>query len=420
MIKKLFELKMLLLLTLFFLFMLMNNSLASALTDDDLYCKNDILMDLDSGNILYGKNIDERIYPASTTKILTAILTIENLDLKDKIIVSQEAYNLIPYESSVMGVKPGEIYTAEDLLYGLMLPSGNDAAIVLAEKISGNVDNFVILMNEKLKGLGLNNTHFKNPHGYHDNNHYSTAIDMANLFRYCMQNETFKKIISTLEYEIPPTNLTKESRILRNTNRISDPTYTNIYYEYILGGKTGYTIEANGTFVGYGSKDGKNIIICTFNGAQNINGNQARFIDTKTLAEYAFANFEEKEILKASNFKLKLYDSAFSRNYIIGLNDNLYGLYNIRETFIIDYNLNINFNTLSILSYSEETSINNSKVGKLNIYDKNKNLINSIDLVYLGSELNLIKNKKIILYFIPSISIILLIFLILVSSKKSN
>ena len=131
-----------------------NNICASILSYEELYCKNDMVMDLDSGNILYAKNENEKIYPASTTKILTAILALENLNLSDIVIVSQNSYNLIPYESSVMGVKVGEIYTVEDLLYGLMLPSGNDAAIVLAEKISGNVDDFVTAENGRIQYFG--------------------------------------------------------------------------------------------------------------------------------------------------------------------------------------------------------------------------------------------------------------------------
>lgn len=362
-----------------------NNILGSTLTDEELFCASDIAMDMDTGTILYGKNHTSKIYPASTTKILTAILTIENIDLKKSITVSQNAYNSTPYGSSVMGVKAGETFTVEELLYGLMLPSGNDAAIVLAEAVSGSVDNFVYLMNMKLKELNLNDTHFVNPHGFHDDNHYSTATDMANLLKYCLQNDTFKKIISTLEYTIGPTNLTKEPRTLRNTNRICDPLYTNIYYEYILGGKTGYTIEANGTFVGYGSKDDKNIILCTFNGSQNINGNQGRFLDATKLAKYCFDNFKKETIIKADDYTFKLYDKDNNKYYIIGINEDFTTLINHNEITHINTELLTNFDTLDILSSSEETSINNSNIGFLKIYNSNNKIINTLNLKYLGS-----------------------------------
>lgn len=418
MIKKLFSNKIIIICMYLYILIICNNVFASNLSDENLFCNNAILMDLDSGNVLYGKNEDDKIFPASTTKILTAILALENLNLNDKITVSQNAVNMIPIESSVMGVKAGEIYTVEDLLYGLMLPSGNDAAIVLAESISGSVDKFVILMNNKLDELGLENTHFSNPHGYHDDNHYSTATDMANLLKYCLQNETFKKIISTLEYEIKPTNLTKQSRVLRSTSRICDPNYTNMYYEYILGGKTGYTLEANGTFVGYGSKDDKNIIVCVFNGSQDINGNQARFLDTKKLANYCFENFEKKELLDISNYTFKIYDKINMRYYLIGLNDKLEGLFKNDETIFINYDLNIDFDTLSILSYSEETSINNTLVGNLNILDKNGEIINSANLVYLGSQTYILPTSEYTIYILPVTVIILLILLLFISRKN--
>ena len=418
MIKKLFSPKLIIIYFIGFLTLFGNCVFGTSLTDSKLYCKNSIAMDLDSGNILYGKNEYDKIYPASTTKILTAILVIENLDLDKEITVSQKVVDMIPYNSSAMGVKAGEIFTVRDLLHGLMLPSGNDAALVLAEAVSGNVNDFVTFMNSKLKELNINNTHFTNPHGYHDDNHYSTPSDMANLFKYCLQNETFKQLICTLEYELKPTNLTTESRMLRNTSRISDPKYTEIYYEYILGGKTGYTDEANGTYVGYASKDEKNIIICVFNGLQNINGNQARFLDTKTLAEYCFNNFERKDLINISDYKFKVYDLKTKKYYILGLNDNISGLFKIDENYIVDYKLNVDFEGLSLLAYSEETSKNNSTVGFLNIYDKNNELVKSSELVFVGSQFYLIPTNKTYSYLIPLVTMVLFIILISFSLKK--
>lgn len=411
------------LITLIIVFFKETNTFGITLSDDELYCQSDIAMDLDSGTILYGKNHTEKIYPASTTKILTAILTIENLSLDKKITVSQNAYDSIPYGSSVMGVKANEIFTVEQLLYGLMLPSGNDAALVLAEAVSGNVDNFVYLMNSKLKELNLNDTHFVNPHGFHDDNHYSTATDMANLLRYCLQNETFKKIISTLEYEIKPTNLTNESRILRSTSRICDPLYTNIYYEYILGGKTGYTIEANGTFVGYGSKDGKNIIVCAFNGSQSINGNQGRFLDTEKLAKYCFDNFNQENLIKANDYNFKIYDKNNNKYYIVGLSDDFISLKNNNEIIHFYADITSNFDTLDILSSSEETSINNSVVGKINIYNQENEIINTVNLNYLGSgEYNnnifFFTNNKYIIFFVLIIFILLFLVIFYSNDKK--
>lgn len=394
---------------------------ASSLDETTLNCKYDIVMDIDSENILYGKNIEEKLYPASTTKILTAILTIESLDLDKKVIVSDNAFNSTPYGSSVMGVKAGEIFTVEDLLYGLMLPSGNDAALVLAEAVSGNVNLFVKLMNDKIKDLELNNTHFTNPHGFHDDNHYSTAKDMAILFKYCLQNDTFKKIISTLEYELTPTNLTDKSRILRNTNRMCDPLYTDIYNENILAGKTGYTIEANGTFICYACKDDKNYIIGTFYGNQNINGKQGRFLDTAILLDYCSSNFSNKTILTSNDTKLKLYDKENDKYYIVGINDNFTGLVKNDSNTFINYDITTDFSTLYLLSTTEETSINTANIGNITIFDEDNNIINSLELKYLGSgdyyEKDYTNNYYLIIF---AIILVLLIILIYISTKDSK
>lgn len=387
MIKRFFNNSFYLLFLFFFglFFVSTSNLIASTLDPNELYCFSDIAIDLDTGNLLYGKNETEKIYPASTTKILTAILTIENMDLTTKITVSQNAVNATPYGSSVMGVKAGEIFTVEQLLYGLMLPSGNDAAIVLAEAISGNVTTFVEMMNQKLKELNLNNTHFVNPHGFHDDNHYSTALDMANLLRYCLQNPTFKKILSTLTYEIPPTNVTDTTRTFRNTSRILDPLYPSMYDESMIGGKTGYTLEANGTFVGFASKDEKNIIVCAFNGLQNIDGLQARFIDAKKIAAYCFEHFSKTTFLTTAEFQKKIYDLKEKRYYLVGLADDITGLVPNDTALKVNYDIKINYNILPILSMSEETSIHSSKVGTCTFHTSSKMNGFTYDLIYLGS-----------------------------------
>lgn len=234
-----------------------------------LYCNNDIIMDLESGNIIFEKNAHTKVYPASTTKVLTAILAIENLNIDDTVVVSKNAVYSTPIGSSIMYLKPEEVISIKNLLYGLLLQSGNDAANALAEVVSGNIPDFINLMNSKLEEIGCKDTHFTNAHGFHDNDHYTTVFDMAKLFRYAVQNETFKEIIATKEITIPKTNKTEE-RTYKNTNKMFNPKYTDMYYEYVIGGKTGYTEKARGTFVGYGKKDDKTVIVCAFDGSQNI------------------------------------------------------------------------------------------------------------------------------------------------------
>ena len=163
-------------------------------------------MDQNSGKILYSKNANTKMYPASTTKIMTAILTLENCNLDDVATASHNAVYSIPYSYSVATIQEGEELTIEQLLNVLLIPSANDAAIVLAEHISGSVEEFAKLMNKKAEELGCKNTHFVNPNGIHNKNHTSTAYDLALMGQYAMKNETIRKIVSTKQFTLPTTN----------------------------------------------------------------------------------------------------------------------------------------------------------------------------------------------------------------------
>lgn len=304
-------------------------SITNAATKDEnlpmLYCNNNILMDAETGNVLFEKNGYSKIYPASTTKVLTAILVLENLSLEEKVVASQKAINSVPIGSSVMGIKQGEIFSVENLLYGLILPSGNDAAIVLAEAVSGNVDNFVTLMNSKASEIGCLNTHFSNPHGFYDEYHYSTPYDMALILKYAMKYDEFRKIAQTKSWELPITNKTDTTRILKNNNRLLDKNYS-IFYPYALGGKTGYTIESRGTYIGYAKKDDKLLIVGNFDGSQNINGKNARFLDAISLCDYGFLNYDKEKIVSKDLFNFIFIDENNNTRSKISLKNDIYSL----------------------------------------------------------------------------------------------
>lgn len=304
-------------------------SITNAATKDEnlpmLYCNNNILMDAETGNVLFEKNGYSKIYPASTTKVLTAILVLENLSLEEKVVASQKAINSVPIGSSVMGIKQGEIFSVENLLYGLILPSGNDAAIVLAEAVSGNVDNFVTLMNSKASEIGCLNTHFSNPHGFYDEYHYSTPYDMALILKYAMKYDEFRKIAQTKSWELPITNKTDTTRILKNNNRLLDKNYS-IFYPYALGGKTGYTIESRGTYIGYAKKDDKLLIVGNFDGSQNINGKSARFLDAISLCDYGFLNYDKEKIVSKDLFNFIFIDENNNTKSKISLKNDIYSL----------------------------------------------------------------------------------------------
>ena len=266
--------------------------------DSDLktYCPSAILMETSTGKILYEKNANEVSFPASTTKIMTAILTVENCNLDDVATVSHNAVYSIPYDYTHASLKEGEELTIEQLLYALMIPSANDAAIVLAEHISGSVEEFAKLMNKKAEELGCKNTHFVNPNGIHNKNHTSTAYDLALMGQYAMKNETIRKIVSTKQFTLPTTNkYNKTDRIFNNTNDLLS-TYSRYYYEGTTGVKTGYTGEAGNCIVASAKKNGFEVLLVVLGGKSTSKGLSERYLDCKTLFDYAFDNYSFKTL----------------------------------------------------------------------------------------------------------------------------
>lgn len=220
-----------------------------------------ILIDADSGRILYEHNAFEKRGIASTTKIMTALVVIEQCNLKDMVTVS---YNAATTEGSSMYLKPNEKLTVEDLLYGLMLNSGNDAATALAEHTSGNVEEFSKLMNEKAKEIGMKNSSFSNPHGLDNENHYSTAYDMALLTKYAIQNETFKTIVGT-KTKIVETSANEKHKYLTNHNKLLS------MYEWCKGVKTGFTKKCGRCLISYAEKNDVKLIAITLNAPDDWN-----------------------------------------------------------------------------------------------------------------------------------------------------
>lgn len=209
-----------------------------------------LLMDSASGKILYERNAREKRFPASTTKIMTAILALENRKLTDTATVSENAVSTIPYSYTIANLQIGEVLTYEQLLLVLMLPSANDAATVIAEDIGGSVEGFASMMNQKAREIGCENTNFVNANGIHHENHYTTAYDLALIGQYAMKNEPFRKIVSSVKYTLPTTEkYDKEDRIFTNNNRLINSNSSN-YYQYATGIKTGYTDPARKLYCG--------------------------------------------------------------------------------------------------------------------------------------------------------------------------
>ena len=214
----------------------------------------------DPTNLIYAKNPDRKLAPASTTKIMTCILALETCPDLDEIVEVDTAATRLGASNTLMGLKKGESLPIRDLLYGLMLPSGNDAAIALACHIAGSVEQFSGMMNDKAAELGMENTNFVTASGVYKSNHYSTARDMALLTAYAMQNETFREIVSTPNYTVPANDVREKALYLENTNNLIQPKKSE-YYEYAVGCKTGSTVQGGKCLVAAAEKDNVTLIV---------------------------------------------------------------------------------------------------------------------------------------------------------------
>ena len=221
--------------------------------------KGALLFNLKDNEVLYSERVNEKVYPASTTKIMTTYLALKYGDLNDTVTVSEHAVD-VPSRSSVAGLRAGDRLTLKDLLYGLMLPSGNDSAIAIAEHISGDVEAFADLMNEEANKLGASNTHFTNPHGYHENEHYTTAYDLYLMWNACMKEDLFMEIVSSRRWNAVITQKDGSERAVtwNQTNKYLNGTREVPKGITMIGGKTGTTNDAGYCLMQYG-KDSDDI-----------------------------------------------------------------------------------------------------------------------------------------------------------------
>ena len=258
----------------------------------DVTAESAIIMELETGTILYSKNIDDIHYPASITKIMTALIVLEECDLDEIVTFSAEAVYGTEAGSSSIARDVGEEMTVEQTLYGMMLESANECAYALAEHVAGDLSSFVDMMNAKAEELGCKNTHFNNANGLPDEDHYTSAYDMALISRAAYAIPKFAEIVGTKNYTIPPTNKHSESTPLNNHHQMLHYYKTNKYlYEYCLGGKTGYTVAAGATLVTYARKDGMTLICVVLKDTS-----ADEYTDTTNLFEYCFDNFSTYQV----------------------------------------------------------------------------------------------------------------------------
>lgn len=244
-----------------------------------------ILMEATTGQVLFDKEMDEIRYPASTTKIMTALLILENVkDLSQTVTFTDVITPDLAPGNSTINAQIGEQLTVEECLYGIMLASANEVCTQMAVYVAGSVENFVSMMNKRAAELGCENTHFVNANGLPDPNHYTTAHDLARILAEAIKNEDFCKISGSASYTIPPTNMTPYSRNLENSNAlIKEGEY---HYEGVIAGKTGHTEAAKNTLVTAASRDGMTLVCVVLR-----SDGENRFIDTVSLFDYGFNNF---------------------------------------------------------------------------------------------------------------------------------
>lgn len=299
------------------------NSIASWPKGPENGTESAILMDVDTGAILYAKNINERLYPASTTKIMTALLVVENCQMDEIVTFSDAAIDNTEWGSSRIGIKKGEQLTVEQCLYGLLLGSANEVAYALAEHVGGDLETFVGMMNEKAAQLGCTNTHFVNASGLPDPDHYVSALDLATIAKEFFSNETLCMISGTQRYVIPVTNITDEERPLENHHKmIQSGKYA---YEGIVGGKTGFTTDARQTLVTCARRDQMKLVCVVMK-----DESPYQFTDTADLLDYGFASFQKLSVadnetrynIKSASFFHTKLDIMGSSKEILTLNRN--------------------------------------------------------------------------------------------------
>lgn len=256
---------------------------AANLTEPVVVAEGAILMDAATGQVLYGKNQDQQFYPASITKVMTALLVLENCSLDETVTFSATATTNLESGSVSLGITAGDQLTVEQCLYGLLLKSANEIGNGLAEHVSGSISGFAERMNARAKELGCLNTNFANPHGLNNSSHKTTPYDMALILRAALQNENFRKIDTTLTYNFPAMK-NAQARTITMGHKMMYPSDSR-YYEGIIGGKTGYTSLAGNTLVTGVERNGVRLI------AVVMKSSGTHYTDTKALLDYGFENY---------------------------------------------------------------------------------------------------------------------------------
>lgn len=375
------------------------------------------LLEPTTGSVLNNKNGDQQMYPASTTKILTCLIALQNCSLEETVTFSANAVALEAGDSNI-GAVAGEEMTMRDCLFGLMVASGNECANAIAEHVAGSNEAFAEMMNEKARELGANNSHFTNPSGLYDSNHFTTPADLAVIAKEAYENSTFVNIISHRNYTIGPTNMDPNEKYLDSTVELIRPT-SDSYSEYVIGGKTGYLLESGRCLVAFAKKDGVSLISVVMNA-----GYEAVFPETMKNFNYGFDNFAIKNVSELESRFSYMDDAAKvyldPRSEIIAVSNVPFEALSTSITYVSDMEQDVREAAFEDLGMSPDSP--------LRLYAELKY---SYDDHYLGKVYAIIDPSKEIAkasfievkyinvwYFLAGVVVILIIFLIAAKRPK--
>lgn len=391
----------------------------------DIAAPNLLLAETNSGRILYERDVDKKIYPASITKLMTAILVVDNCKLNEKVTVSENAVRSVPLGYVNAKLQVDEELTVENLLNAMLIPSANDAANVLAEHVGGSIESFASMMNTKARELGCTGSNFNNPSGLHEKNHYTTTRDLLLISKEAISNNTIKTIIGKTTYTLPKSNkYSKKDRILTTTNYMKKKELSKYYYEYCIGAKTGYTGKAKNCVVVFANKNNINLTAIVMGETAKIKGQ--KFLDAKKMFEYGFNNYEAKQVAS----KNKIYKNL---NIMNGTKEtrNLELLYKNDVNIVVNKNKNV-----AIVEWDENKYNTDEYILEKVEYTKTKAPIQKGEVIgkvlykYKGEEYSsdLIANGNVeesellqqIVYILLVVLIIFIIYILIKSKRKKK
>ena len=395
-----------------------------------------ILIDANTGVTIYEKNSHKKLYPASITKIMTAYLACKYGKVDDTLTASHNAIYGIGQGSSIIGIKEGEQISFLDGLYGIMMESANEVCMMVAEHIDGTVEKFVDRMNKQAQDWGCKDTHFNNPHGFHDVDHYTTPYDMSLIAFNAIKDENFSKIWGTVDHTIPANNKSPQ-RFLHNKDKMLKPT-SDYYYQYAIGGKTGFHDDAKNTLVTCAEKDGVKLISVVM----KANGYNQAYTDSKTLLDYGFSVYKDNKVYTAGTYtdKIPVYQTYLSEDYNVGeLNVTVAGDVSAKLPSFVSAN---DVKTKAVIDYGKDNNANKiyapikegDKVGTMEFTYKDKTIATA-DITASNSvesksdkqlaEMKLINNVKSVLHTILNalifiIPVVIIIIILLVVRNNIN